>query len=218
MMKRLTALLAMVAVLCLLVGCGAEKPAATADKSIQGYAELYLFGKTDNLAATGMTQAQADQITKQVEQNFSAAFGQYPLSDANVKAVADNYVAKMKPAMNIKTELVKDDDEHPVVKVSAALVDQSKAAQMAANNEDMLLLATVIGQLRAQGATDEEFKSSAEFQEGLVQCINRYVDQIPLTETKSLEVKCKLARGDDGQVYWAPENVEELLKFLGAAQ
>ena len=56
MMKRLTALLAAVVVLCLLVGCSMEQPEATADKSIQGYAELGIFGKTDNLAATGMTK------------------------------------------------------------------------------------------------------------------------------------------------------------------
>ena len=172
-----------------------------------------IFNISDNV-----TQAQADQITKQVDGNFTAAFSQFPLSKDSLNAVKDSYVAKLKPAMDIKTELVKDDDEHPVVKVSAKLIDQKKATQLAADNEDLMLLAVVIGQLRAQGATDEEFRSSAEFQEGLVQCIDRYIDQIPLTELKSLEVKCKLARGDDGKVYWVPENVEELFKFLGAAQ
>ena len=39
-----------------------------------------------------------------------------------------------------------------------------------------------------------------------------------VNEPKSLEVKCKLARGDDGKVYWVPENIEELFKFLGAVQ
>lgn len=218
MLKRcLVSLIAIVAMLAL-VGCGAEKPKDSADKAILGYAELLSVGFSDNLAATGMTTEQSDQLSQQVIGNVLAAFSQYPLSDANVKEITTQYIAKLKLAMDIKTKIKKDDDEHPVVEVSASVIDPQAAAQMAATHEDLLALGVALGQLRAEGVTDEQLKANANFQQAVMECVNNYIDDIPLKGTQTFEVKCKLAKGDDGKMYWAPEDVTALQQFLAGTK
>ncbi|BAL81949.1 hypothetical protein SELR_02410 [Selenomonas ruminantium subsp. lactilytica TAM6421] len=214
MYKRiLLPLLVLLAVLCL-VGCGAEKPKESADKAVLGYAELYAFGISDNLSATGMTKAQSDKISEQVIGNMLTAFAQFPLSEKNVEDITAEYVAKVKVAMDIKTKIKKDDDEHPVVEVSADVIDQQGAAKVAATHEDLIALGTVLAQLRAQGITDEQIKGDADFQKAVMECVNNYIDEIPLKSAQTLDVPCELAEGDDGKMYWAPKDPEALGKFL----
>jgi hypothetical protein len=214
MMKRcLVSLIAIVAMLAL-VGCGAEKPKDSADKAILGYAELFSVGFSDNLAATGMTTEQSDQISQQVIGALLTNFSQFPLSDENVKTITTQYITKLNLAMDIKTKVKKDDDEHPVVEVSASVIDPQAAAQMTTTNEDLLALGVALGQLRAEGVTDDQLKANANFQQALVECINNYIDAIPLKGTQTFDVKCKVAKGDDGKMYWAPEDVTALQQFL----
>lgn len=214
MLKRLLPVLAtIVAILCL-AGCGAEKPKESADKAVLAWAEMYAFGVSDNLSATGMTTAQSDQISEQVIGNMLKSFGQFPLNEKNVEVITTDYITKVQKAMAIKTKIKKADDEHPVVEVSANVIDQQAAAKMASTNEDLIALGTVVGQLRARGVTDEQIKNDDEFQQAVLDCINSYIDEIPLKGTQTLDVECELAKGDDGKVYWAPKDPEALGKFL----
>lgn len=212
-MLPMVAILAMLATLCL-AGCGAEKPKDSADKAIQGWAEMYAYGISDNMSATGMTKEQSDQVSEKVIGDMLKAFSMYPLSEQNVEAITTEYITKLQAAMAIKTKIKKDDAEHPVVEVSANVIDQQGAANLAQTNEDMIALGIALGQLRAQGVTDEQLKANADFQKAVMECVSNYINEIPLKGTQTIEVKCSASEGDGGKLYWAPDDPQALLKFV----
>ncbi|MBQ7477495.1 MAG: DUF5105 domain-containing protein [Selenomonadaceae bacterium] len=214
MLRRILLPMAVILAMLCIAGCGAEKPKDSADKAILGWSEMYAFGVSDNVAATGMSKAQSDQIAEKVIGDMLAAFSQYPLSDKNVENITSEYIIKVKAAMDIKTKIKKDDSENPVVEVSASVIDQQGAAKVAANHEDLKNLGIVLGQLRAMGLTDDQIKADANFQEGIMECVNNYIDEIPLQPTKTLDVECGIGQGEDGKPYWAPKNPEALRNFL----
>ncbi len=217
--KILFSLLSVLVIFCL-TGCGAEKPKPkdSAEKSILGWSEMCAFGISDNVSATGMTKAQQDQISEKVIGEMLQAFSMFPLSEKNVEAITSEYIAKLQPAMEISTKIKKADDEHPVVEVTADLIDQKANAEMAAKNENLIALGTVLGELRAKGVTDEQIKNDAEFQQAVMECVNSFVDEIPLKGKQTFDVTCNIAEGDDGKFYWVPADVEKLQKFLGGLE
>ncbi len=206
-------MVALLAVLCL-AGCGAEKPKESADKAVLGWAEMYAYGVSDNESATGMTKAQSDQVSEKVIGDMLKAFSMFPLSQQNVEAMTTEYITKLQAAMEIKTKIKKDDAEHPVVEVSAAVIDHQGADKLAQTSEDMIALGVVLGQLRAQGFTDEQLKADADFQNAVMECVRSYVDEIPLKATQTFEVNCSADKGDDGKMYWVPEDPQALMNFI----
>ena len=129
----------------------AEKPEFSADKAILGYAEIYTFGITEHLKETGLTEADANKYSEKIIGEMTKAFSEFPLSDDNVATMVGNYVGKVAAAMDIKTELVKDDPENPVVKLSAQTINQKGSEEIASNNEDLIALGTLMGTMQAQG-------------------------------------------------------------------
>ena len=176
MLKKL--LLSVVALLAVfaIAGCGADKPKDSADKAILGYSEIMAYGVSDSMAATGMTKKQEEEIQEAVIGDLLKAFAQFPLNDANVQTVTTSYITKMKAAMQIKTEITKDDAEHPVVKVTANVIDQAGAANLANTNEDIQALGVVLGALQANGYTVEQFKQDPDFQKATIECIENYIN------------------------------------------
>ena len=214
MLKKL--LLSVVALLAVLAiaGCGADKPKDSADKAILGYSEIMAYGVSDSMAATGMTKKQEEEIQEAVIGDLLKAFAQFPLNDANVQTVTTSYITKMKAAMQIKTEITKDDAEHPVVKVTANVIDQAGAANLANTNEDIQALGVVLGALQANGYTVEQFKQDPDFQKATIECIENYINEFPLKMGQTYECKCEIVKGDDGKTYWAPVDVDGLKKFV----
>ena len=214
MLKKL--LLSVVALLAVfaIAGCGADKPKDSADKAILGYSEIMAYGVSDSMAATGMTQKQEEEIQEAVIGDLLKAFAQFPLNDANVQTVTTSYITKMKAAMQIKTEITKDDAEHPVVKVTANVIDQAGAANLANTNADIQALGVVLGALQANGYTVEQFKQDLDFQKATIECIENYINEFPLKMGQTYECKCEIVKGDDGKTYWAPVDVDGLKKFV----
>ncbi|MBE6099776.1 MAG: DUF5105 domain-containing protein [Anaerovibrio sp.] len=214
MLKKL--LLSVVALLAVfaIAGCGADKPKDSADKAILGYSEIMAYGVSDSMAATGMTKKQEEEIQEAVIGDLLKAFAQFPLNDANVQTVTTSYITKMKAAMQIKTEITKDDAEHPVVKVTANVIDQAGAANLANTNEDIQALGVVLGALQANGYTVEQFKQDPDFQKATIECIENYINEFPLKMGQTYECKCEIVKGDDGKTYWAPVDVDGLKKFV----
>jgi len=214
MLKKL--LLSVVALLAVfaIAGCGADKPKDSADKAILGYSEIMAYGVSDSMAATGMTQKQEEEIQEAVIGDLLKAFAQFPLNDANVQTVTTSYITKMKAAMQIKTEITKDDAEHPVVKVTANVIDQAGAANLANTNADIQALGVVLGALQANGYTVEQFKQDPDFQKATIECIENYINEFPLKMGQTYECKCEIVKGDDGKTYWAPVDVDGLKKFV----
>ena len=214
MLKKL--LLSVVALLAVfaIAGCGADKPKDSADKAILGYSEIMAYGVSDSMAATGMTKKQEEEIQEAVIGDLLKAFAQFPLNDANVQTVTTSYITKMKAAMQIKTEITKDDAEHPVVKVTANVIDQAGAANLANTNADIQALGVVLGALQANGYTVEQFKQDPDFQKATIECIENYINEFPLKMGQTHECKCEIVKGDDGKTYWAPVDVDGLKKFV----
>ncbi len=211
--KLLLSVVALIAVIAI-AGCGADKPKDSADKAILGYSEIMAYGVSDNMAATGMTKKQEEEIQEAVIGDLLKAFAQFPLNDANVQTITTSYITKMKDAMQIKTKIKKDDAEHPVVEVTANVLDQAGADKLANTSEDIQALGIVLGALQAQGYTVEQFKQDPDFQKATLECINSYINELPLVMEKTYEVKCEIVKGDDGKTYWAPVDVEGLKKFV----
>ena len=187
MLKKL--LLSVVALLAVfaIAGCGADKPKDSADKAILGYSEIMAYGVSDSMAATGMTKKQEEEIQEAVIGDLLKAFAQFPLNDANVQTVTTSYITKMKAAMQIKTEITKDDAEHPVVKVTANVIDQAGAANLANTNADIQALGVVLGALQANGYTVEQFKQDPDFQKATIECIENYInDTVNLTDVLAI--------------------------------
>lgn len=197
-----------------LAGCGAEKPKESADKAVLGWAEMYAYGMTDNLSATGMTKEQSDQISEKVIGDMLKAFSAYPLSEENVQKITTEYITKLQAAMAIQTKIKKDDAEHPIVEVSANVIDQQATAQMAQTNEDLAALGTVLGALRSQGVTDEQIKGDADFQKAVMECVNSYIDEIRMKGTQTFDVECAVDKGEGDKAVWAPKDPQALMKFI----
>ena len=214
MMKKLLLGLVVVIAIFAMAGCGTEKPKDSADKAVLGYAEIMAYGVSDSMAATGMTKKQEEEIQKAIIGDLLKAFAQFPLNDANVENVTASYITKMKGAMQIKTKIKKDDAEHPVVEVTANVLDNAGAAKLAETNEDIIALGVVLGALQANGYTVEQFKQDTDFQKATMECIDNYINEFPLNMGQTYECKCEIVQGDDGKMYWAPVDVEGLKKFV----
>ena len=172
------------------------------------------YGVSDSMAATGMTKAQEEQIQEAVIGDLLKAFAKFPLNDANVEDITATYITKMKAAMQIKTKIKTDDAEHPVVEVTANVLDQAGAAKLAETNEDIIALGVVLGALQANGYTVEQFKQDPDFQKATLECIENYINEFPLKMGQTYECKCEIVKGDDGKMYWAPVDVDGLKKFV----
>lgn len=215
-----------------LVGCGGKKDDAKTDapaeqkaeatvegapdKAVLAYAQLYAYGviEDENQAAAGMQQADIDKVQEQVLSPIVDAFKMYPLSEESVADMTGKYVEKLHMAMDMKTTVKKDDKEHPVVELTATTINQEGAAKVAEENADLVALGTAYGELKANGLSDEDLKTSEDFQKFAMESIDNYINEFPLNETATLEVTCKAVEGSDGKMYWAPEDPTAVAKFV----
>lgn len=216
-----------------LVGCGGKKDAAkpaeapaeqkaevavegAPDKAVLAYAQLYAYGiiEDENQAAAGMTDADIDKVQDKILTPIVDAFKMYPLSDESVAEMTGKYVEKLHVAMDIKATVKTEDKEHPVVELSATTINQEGAKKVAESNADLVALGTAYGELKAQGLTDEDLKTSPDFQQFALESIDNYINEFPLNAEAKIDVTCKITDGADGKKYWAPENPEAVAKFV----
>lgn len=220
----LTLLLAMC-----LVGCGGggdkggadKKDAAatvegTPDNAVRAYAQLYAYGIPDDEAfkASGLTQKDVEEIQVKVIGPLLESFRQYPLSEESAQAITTQYIEKLQQAMEIKATVKKDDKTNPVVELTATTINQEGANQVAENNTDLVALGTAMGELQAQGLTEEQLKESPEFQQFALESIDKFINEFPLNPEASIEVTCEAVQGSDGKMYWAPKDPEAIAKFV----
>lgn len=221
--KSFAAMMALVLVF-FVAGCGGgggeqkkaevEKPQYSADQAVKSYAELYAFGVTTHMAEAGLTDSDVKPIEEKIVGDLVNAFSQFPLSDDNIANITGMYVDKLSSTMNIKTTLKTDDPESPVVTLSARTIDQAAAAAEAAQNEDLLALGMALGALQAEGITIDELKADAEFQTATIDAINKFIEKVPLTAEKSVDITCEKVKGADGKLYWAPKNLNDVINFV----
>ncbi|MEX5285005.1 DUF5105 domain-containing protein [Selenomonas sputigena] len=213
MMSARRLLLPFVAILAmfLVAGCG-DKPKDTADKAVLAYAELYAYGDTDKTEATGMTKEQKEKISEALLTEVDQMFQSMMLSENNAVAVTNYYVADRKANMNLKAKVKKDDSENPVVELTATPVDKAELDKLLQTNEDLLALGVVLGMAQQQGV---DVRNDASYQQGAMDVLRKFIDEIPYDEEKTLDVPCQLVKSDDGKtLHWAPKDPKAIQKFL----
>lgn len=186
-----------------------QNPARSAEKTIRAYVEMFAFGKS-NSSATGITRDES----KAFADNLMAAFQGYSLNDENFATLKKKYLDKLKKVTKIETALKDDDSERPVVTVIATTIDQSAADDWAIQNQDRVLTRTVINHLSGLGTDAESLKQDKMFQGFASRSINKFIDEMPVSEQRTIDVPCTLREGDNGKLYWAPEDPETLNEFL----
>ena len=195
----------------LVAGCG-DKPKDTADKAVLAYAELYAYGDTDKTEATGMTKEQKEKISEALLTEVDQMFQSMMLSENNAVAVTNYYVADRKANMNLKAKVKKDDSENPVVELTATPVDKAELDKLLQTNEDLLALGVVLGMEQQQGV---DVRNDASYQQGAMDVLRKFIDEIPYDEEKTLDVPCQLVKSDDGKtLHWAPKDPKAIQKFL----
>lgn len=214
--KLLFSIMSVLMVFCL-TACGdssVEKPKDSAEKAVLGWAEMSAFGNSANVSATGMDKAQQEQLSNSVVKGTTELLTAFPVSEVCLEKFSKDYFSNLPAKMNISTKIKKDDAEHPVVEVTANVIDVSKVNDIASKSENLAQITLAMEQLHEKGVTDEQIKADAEFQQELAATFVKYLDEMPLIQ-KTFDVTCKIAQGEDGNLYYVPEDVDALKKFLG---
>ena len=221
--KSFAAIMALVMAI-FVTGCGGgepkkadtEKPQYSADKAVQGYAEMYAFGVTNNMKEAGLTDKDVKEVSDKIIGDLVASFAEFPLSDDNVAKMAGIYVGKLEKAMNIKTTLKKDDPENPVVTLTVNTINKKGAEEVATTNPEILALGEALGELMGEGLTMEDLKNNEAFQKSVMECVESFVKEIPVNAEASMDVVCEKVEGTDGKIYWAPKDAEAVATFVQA--
>lgn len=222
MFKRIFACALILAAMFCMTGCGGdEKPAstennnATADKAVLAYAELLTHGKTDNAASAGFTDKDKTDLSNAIITSFVNSIAEVaPLNDKSVQAITKVFHEKFSKDMKFTATVKKDDAKNPVVELKTTPMDSDAAIQAAGKNDEWIALVGIVGQLKADGATNDQLKANDDVQTAAVNALTKYINAIPLQSEKTLDVTCSQVKGSDGKMYWAPENPEALTKFI----
>ena len=207
-------LLPLVAILAtfLIAGCGDDKPKNSADKAVLAYAELYAYGDTDKVEATGMTKAQKEQISEALHSETDEMFKSMMLSHDNAVAITDYYIADRKANMELKAKVKKDDAKNPVVELTATPIDAKGASAQMEQNSDVVAMGVYIGLAQQQGV---DVRTDPVYQQGAMDTLRAVIDAMPYEGEKTLDVTCELVKSDDGKtLHWAPKDPQAIKKFL----
>ncbi len=214
MMRARKLFLPMIAILAmfLMAGCGSDKPKDSADKAVLAYAELYAYADTDKDAAAGLTKDQKKKISDFVRNQSDELFQSMMLSEDNATAITDYYIKDRKDNMELSAKVKKDDDKNPVVELKATPIDSKGAAAMLGTNEDLVAMGVYIGLAQQQGI---DVRTDPVYQQGAMDSLRAFIDQIPYDSEKTLDVPCELVKSDDGKtLHWAPKDPQAIQKFL----
>ena len=197
-------------------GCGSDKISGTPDKAILAYAEITMTGASENMAAGGFNAEDQKEINRNMANTFEESMRNIaPLSDASAAELSKIYFDKLKSSMTFKATIKKDDSNHPIVEITTTPIDQGSSAKNAAiQNDELIALLGMVGQLKAEGATDEQLEENAEVQKLAVAALAKTINNISFHPEETFEVTCTKMTGRDGNVHWAPLDNEAFLNFL----
>ena len=208
MLKKILYLTTIFLSLCL-VTVDAATPKHSADKAVLAYAELYTYGTSENVEATGLPQVYADEIKKRMQNHLMITFKNYPLNPENFAAVQTKLVEKLHEVIKISARLKVDDDQNPVVEITANHINQSVVDEITEHDGDFKTL-DVMRHISEplELATDGQFQSTA------IKAFNALIDSLPTRDATTFDVTCKLIDDGNGNVYWMPQDMEALSKFV----
>ncbi|MBR0288528.1 MAG: hypothetical protein IJQ82_06070 [Selenomonadaceae bacterium] len=213
-MLRKIFICALMLTIVLLGGCG-EKVAGSPDKAILAYAEIFMTGDSGNLAAAGFSEAYKENIRGQMKEAFIESFKDVaPLTDESANTITKKFHSKFKDEIKFHVALKKDDAKNPVVEFKTTPPDLNAANKAAVSNDELIALIGMVGQLKSDGATDEQLKGNSEVQKLAVTALEKYIDNIPLQAEKSIDVTCEAVEGSDGKTIWVPKDLKIFKDFI----
>lgn len=198
-----------------LAGCGSEKILGSPDKAILAYAEIAMTGASDNMAA-GFTEEDQNEIRFNVAKTFVDSMKSItPLNNTAAEEITKLYFDRLKGELKFSVTLKKDDAEHPIVEITTTPIDQAESAKTAAfKNDELIALIGMVGQLKSEGATDEQLRDNPDVQKLAVTALKKYVDNIRFRPEKTFEIPCTKVKGRDGNLHWAPVDGAAFVNFL----
>ena len=206
---------ALTAAALLLGGCGEEKVVGTPDKAILAYAEIITKGDSTNLAAAGFSEEDNKNLRDVILKLFLKPFNDaVPLSDETMIELEKIFYANNKAKINFQTKMKVEDKEHPVVELTTTPIDISNANKYLTKNDELFALLGMVGQLKSDGATDDQLKQNPEVQKLAVTAFTKYIEGVPFQEEKTFEVSCAKVEGTDGTIHWAPADAKALTNFM----
>ena len=204
----------MVAVL-ICAGCGEEKISGTPDKAILAYAELLTTGDTANLAAAGFSESDKTNLRNKMAESFMSSLNEIaPLSEQSAAQLADRFHENFKSKMKFQVTLKKNDDDRPVVELKTTPINIAGATKTLVDNDELIALVGMVGQLKSDGATDEQLKNNPDVQNLAVSAFGKYIDAIPVAAEETIVVSCAKIKNPDDKLHWAPADMEAFMKFI----
>ena len=211
-MKKIVVALTALLMLVFVAGCGTEKPKDKADEAVLAFAELYTYNGTVDAAKTGMKKADIDKVGKQVDDQLLKSFAAYHLPDADQRDLTEYYLDRMQEKMDIQAKIKTASDTAPVVELSWNSIDGNKFAKMMQTDQRIVQLGQAVQEFRDAGG---DINTSQDYRDAVVNVLKSMADDMPVVQQrKTIDVKCKIAKGEDGKTYWNPENVDDFVKQL----
>ena len=200
-------------------GCGgnanADNPQASADKAVLAYAELYGFDKSTHLQDAGLTQKDADSFNNQIILDEIAEFSKLPFSDDSIAKLKVSFENKFEQLLDIKATLKKDDPEHPVVTLTANVLDEKSVDEQLEKQDGLkAIILIVAGEELGEEKTPEQLKADSEIQQAFLETSNNVINALTAGTPKSIDITCKKVKGADGKTYWAPEDPAAVMNFV----
>ena len=196
-------------------GCGEEKIAGTPDKAILAYAELLTTGDTPNLEAAGFSEDDKTNLRDKMAKSFMNSLDEIaPLSEQSAAELANKFHENFKSKMKFHATLKKNDGDRPIVEFTTTPINIAGATKTLVDNDELIALVGMVGQLKSDGATDEQLKNNADVQKLAVSAFGKYIDAIPVGEEKTFDIPCDKITNAAGKIHWAPADMETFMKFI----
>ncbi|MBQ7198614.1 MAG: hypothetical protein IJS29_05065 [Selenomonadaceae bacterium] len=186
----------------------AATPKYSADKAVLAYAEMYTYGTSENVAATGLPQEFSDEIKKRMQNHLMLSFKNYPLNPENFAKVQTAFVEKLQDVIKISTRLKVDDAKNPVVEVTANHIDQKAVDALKEKDSEFMTL-----DVMRHISEPLELATDGQFQDIAVKSILGLIAELPVKDATTFDVPCKLIEDGD-EAYWMPQDIESLSKFI----
>ena len=112
-----------------------KKSSFTAERAIFTYAELYAFGKSENLIKEGIFPEDSSHVTVLVNTNLARLFKDCPLSNENFNVLKAKYISNLRRIVDLKTHKKQISDTNPIIELTAAPVDFNLIDNAASGDE-----------------------------------------------------------------------------------
>lgn len=191
-----------------------NEPLPNAEKAVLAYAQVYGYGSTDYAKEAGILQSDITEVRQIISNKFRDSFKEFCLSDESLKKLTDVYCKRLETSMEISTKLKVADSKHPVVTVTAKVLDEASFENQATNDANIQALAFAIMGLKNEGKTEADLRTDATVQTTAQDCISKFIAGLKFGEAKSMDFTCTKIKGADGKTYWAPQDTAALYRFI----